>query len=258
MANFNGAPTGDTPANNEACNPESFSDTDDTARLPKLDDNINRFNGNNAPNTLSSTSQEQNSPETNSPEHKSHLRRNLVIGGVAVAVAVSAWIFGKSGDNVKPTSDANSGSAIAESYGDDNDLNNPVYNNDEIRSDDSEGGLLASQVINDYMTVNSGVDTMMASEYVKDWMSSNGYATPIAKPLEEGDYLLRGSGLFSFQCNDGTDRGATMIFGLMSTGDVDIIIRETSVDRENNKYSYSSDSIPTADEACEIAAQNLQ
>lgn len=257
MANFNGVPTGDTPANSEAYNPDSFSDTDDTARLPKLGEHANGSNSSSTPDTLPTTNQEQSSPADNNSERKSHLGRNLVIGGVAVAVAVSTWLFGKSGDNVKPTSDINSGSAIAESYGDDNDLNNPVYNNDEIRSDDSEDGLLASQVINDYMTVNSGVDTMMASEYIEDWLNDNGYVNSSVVALDEANYTLGGTARFYIQANDINSKMLELRFSLTTDGMVDVDIHNASfVDRDDN-YAYTTDAIPLADEAREIAAQNL-
>ena len=259
MANFNGVPTGDTPANSEAYNPESFSDTNDTARLPKLGEYANGSNSSSTPDALPTTNQEQNATERNNTERKGHLGRNLVIGGVAVALAFSTWAFSQNGDTAKPAPDAVDTPVATEGYTDNDIVDEPEESIDDnigIRSDNPEDGLLASQVINDYMTVNNGVDTMMASEYIRDWMSDNGYASPIAEPLE-GDYLLRGSGGFMFQYNDGTEHGATVVFGLTSTGNVDVIMQETSVDKENNKYSYSSDSIPTADEAREIAARNL-
>ena len=256
MANFNGVPTGDTPANSEAYNPESFSDTDDTARLPKLVEHANGSNSSSTPDTLPTTNQEQSSPIDNNSERKSHLGRNLVIGGVAVAVALSAWVFGKSGDNVKPTSDANSGSAIAESYRDDNDLNNPVYNNDEIRSDDSEDGLLASQVVNDYMTVNSGVDTMMASEYIEDWLYDNGYDTPSTGPSNDGSYILGGYGMITVHANDKNVGGAIINFRMISEDSFEIEISKTSLDDEAT-YNFTSNTLPTSEEANSIALERL-
>ena len=259
MTNFNGAPTGDNSANNGDYTPESFSDTDNTAQLPRLNENVDSHNDNNTSDIQPAADPEQNAADGNNIERKSHLGRNLVIGGVAVAVAFSAWAFSQNGDTAKPAPDAVDTPVATEGYTDNDIVDEPEESIDDnigIRSDNPEDGLLASQVINDYMTVNSGVDTMMASEYIRDWMSDNGYASPIAEPLE-GDYLLRGSGGFMFQYNDDTEHGATMVFGLTSTGNVDVIMQETSVDKENNKYSYSSNSIPTADEAREIAAQNL-
>lgn len=260
MANFNSVPTEGNSANNCGYTPESFSDTNDTAQLPKLDKHTNGFNSDDTPDAQPAADPEQNAAEGNNTERKSHLGRNLVIGGVAVALAFSAWAFSQNGDTAKPAPDAVDTPVATEGYTDNDIVDEPEESIDDnigIRSDNPEDGLLASQVINDYMTVNNGVDTMMASEYIRDWMSDNGYASPIAEPLE-GDYLLRGSGGFMFRYNDGTEHGATMVFGLTSTGNVDVIMQETSVDKENNKYSYSSDSIPTADEAREIAAQNLQ
>lgn len=187
---------------------------------------------------------------------KARVMRKAMIGAAAVALALCMTACNGGGNATTATNDTpaastdSSDTSAAESASDDQ-----VDDNIDIPSEDPNG-LSASQVINDYMTVNSGVDTMMASEYIKDWMADNGYATPIAEPIDSDDYLLRGSGLFSFQCSDGSDRGATMIFGL-SEDAVDIIIRETAVDREDNEYTYTADAIPTADQAREIAQQRL-
>ena len=183
--------------------------------------------------------------------------RRAMMGAAALALALCMTACNGGSNaataiNDTPAASADSSdTSAAESVPDDQ-----VDDNTGDSSDDFDG-LPASQVINDYMTVNSGVDTMMASEYIKDWMADNGYATPIAEPIDSDDYLLRGSGGFMFQCSDGTDRGATTIFGL-SEDAVDIIVRETAVDREDNEFTYTADAIPTADQAREIAQQHLQ
>lgn len=261
MASFNGAPTGDNSANNGGYTPESFSDTNDTAQLPKLDEHTNGFNSNDTPDTLPSTNQEQNAAEGNNTERKSHLGRNLVIGGVAVALAFSAWAFSQNGDTAKPAPDAVDTPAATEGYTDNDIVDEPEESIDDnigIRSDNPEDGLLASQVINDYMTVNSGVDTMMASEYIEDWLNDNGYVNSSVVALDEADYILGGTARFYIQANDINSKMLELRFSLTADGMVDVDIHNASfVDRDDN-YTYTTDAIPLADEAREIAAQNLQ
>ena len=259
MANFNSAPTEGNSANNGGYNPESFSNTDDTTQLPKLDEDANGFNSNDTPDTLPLTNQEQDATEGNNTEHKGHLGRNLVIGGVAVAVAFSAWAFSQNGDTAKPTPDAVGTPVATEGYTTNDIVDEPeesIDSNMEIRSGDSEDGLLASQVINDYMTVNSGVDTMMASEYIEDWLYDNGYDTPSAGPSNDGSYILGGYGMITVHANDKNVGGAIINFRMISEDSFEIEISKTSLDDEAT-YNFTSNTLPTSEEANGIALEHL-
>lgn len=259
MANFNGAPTGDNSANNGGHTPESFSDTDDTAQLPKLDENVDSHNNNDNPDTQPTTDPERNTSDGNNTEHKSHLGRNLVIGGVAVALAFSAWAFSQNGDTAKPAPDAVDAPAATEGYTDNDIVDEPEESIDDnigIRSDNPEDGLLASQVINDYMTVNSGVDTMMASEYIEDWLYDNGYDTPSAGPSNDGSYILGGYGMITVHTNDKNVGGAIINFRMISEDSFEIEISKTSLDDEAT-YNFTSNTLPTSEEANGIALEHL-
>lgn len=259
MANFNSAPTEGNSANNGSYTSESFSDTDDTAQLPKLDENVDNHNDNDNPDTQPAADPEQNATEGNNAERKSHLGRNLVIGGVAVAVAFSAWAFSQNGDTAKPTPDAVGTPVATEGYTTNDIVDEPeesIDSNMEICSGDSEDGLLASQVINDYMTVNSGVDTMMASEYIEDWLYDNGYDTPSAGPSNDGSYILGGYGMITVHANDKNVGGAIINFRMISEDSFEIEISKTSLDDEAT-YNFTSNTLPTSEEANGIALEHL-
>lgn len=259
MTNFNGAPTGDNSANNGDYTPKSFSDTDNTAQLPKLNENVDSHNDNNTSDIQPAADPEQNAADGNNIERKSHLGRNLVIGGVAVALAFSAWAFSQNGDTAKPAPDAVDTPAATEGYTDNDIVDEPEESIDDnigIRSDNPEDGLLASQVINDYMTVNGGVDTMMASEYIEDWLYDNGYDTPSAGPSNDGSYILGGYGMITVHANDKNVGGAIINFRMISEDSFEIEISKTSLDDEAT-YNFTSNTLPTSEEANGIALEHL-
>lgn len=189
---------------------------------------------------------------------KARVMRKAMIGAAAVALALCITACNGGGNAATATNDTpaastdSSDTSAAESAPDDQ-----VDDNTGDSSDDFDG-LPASQVINDYMTVNSGVDTMMASEYTREWMLDNGYATPSVNALEDDDeYLLAGYGFFQYQLDDDTTRGGILSFKL-NASTVDITICDSDIDRSDIEYSYSASALPTADQASELANQHLQ
>lgn len=249
MANFNSAPTGDNSANNGDYTPESFSDTDDTTQLPKLDEHANGFNSNDTPDTLPSTNQEQNSPENNNSEHKSHLGRNLVIGGVAVALAFSAWAFSQNGDTTKPTSDADSKPVITEGYD-----NEQSYVNDEqtepvITQPETEltssNGLTVDELV-DELYPNQSLDEALRTdptevgEEIAYWLATDGGYNTDAKPLNNSNASAAfDTGTITVETNNS---GFTISIGLYGNPTL---------------YEYNTQVVPTATEAEQIALDNL-
>ena len=187
MANFNGAPTGDNSANNGDYTPESFSDTDNTAQLPKLNENVDSHNDNNTSDIQPAADPEQNVADGNNTERKSHLGRNLVIGGVAVALAFSAWAFSQNGDTAKPTSDADSKPVITEGYDNEqnyvnNEQTEPVITQPETEPT-SNNGLTVDELVHELYPSSSiseamSSDPLEVSETICDWLiTDGGYST---------------------------------------------------------------------------------
>lgn len=249
MASFNGAPTGDNSANNGGYTPESFSDTNDTAQLPKLDEHTNGFNSNNTPDTLPSTNQEQNAAEGNNTERKSHLGRNLVIGGVAVALAFSAWAFSQNGDTAKPTSDADSKPVITEGYD-----NEQSYVNDEqtepvITQPETEptssNGLTVDELV-DELYPNQSLDEALhtdpteVGEEIAHWLATDGGYNTDVKPHADG------------RADAGFDVGGIVITPNGDDFHITILLYSNP-----NLYEYNSSVIPTVDEARQLALQNI-
>lgn len=264
MANFNNVPTGDNSANNGGYTPESFSDTDDTAQLPKFDEYADSFNGDNTTDVLPTTDQEQSSPENNNPEHESHFRRNLVISGVAVvALAACIGIFNGSGDSGGSTPDTDGESTITESYDneqsyiDNEQTELTITQPEEIPQ--SSNGLSMADIKNDLGDITATPDSIeFAGDYISDWLYNNGYTNASVVAVNEADYILGGTGGFYIQANDRNSGMLEIRFNLTADGMVDIDIHDASFVERDNGYVYTSDSIPTADEAREIAMQNLQ
>lgn len=249
MANFNSVPTEGNSANNGVHSPESFSDTDDTAQLPKLDKHTNGFNSDDTPDTQPAADPEQNAAEGNNTERKSHLGRNLVVGGVAVALAFSAWMFSKNGDNVKPTSDADSKPVITEGY--DNEQN---YVNDEqvepvITQPETEltssNGLTVDELV-DELYPNQSLDEALRTdptevgEEIAHWLATDGGYNTDAHPLNGSNAsAIFDTGAIRVETNN---NGFTISIGL---------------DGNPTLYEYDTQTIPTATEAEQIALDNL-
>lgn len=249
MTSFNGAPTGDNSANNGGYTPESFSDTNDTAQLPKLDENVDNHNDNDNPDTQPAADPEQNTTEGNNAERKSHLGRNLVVGGVAVALAFSAWMFSKNGDNVKPTSDTDSKPVITEGYD-----NEQSYVNDEqtepvITQPETEltssNGLTVDELV-DELYPNQSLDEALRTdptevgEEIAHWLATDGGYNTGAHPFDGSNAsAVFDTGAIDVETNS---NGFTISIGLYGNPTL---------------YEYDTQTIPTATEAEQIALDNL-
>lgn len=205
--------------------------------------------GKDTPDTLPPTNQEQNSPGNNTPGRKSHLGRILVVGGVAVAVALSACMFSKNGDNTKPASDTDSEPAITESY--DNEQNyvndeqtEPVITQPETEPTSSNG--LTVDALVDELYPNQSLDEALRTdptevgEEIAHWLATDGGYNKDAHPLNGNN----ASAVF----DTGTIRvetssnGFTISIGLYGNPTL---------------YEYDTQTIPTATEAEQIALDNL-
>lgn len=249
MANFNSVPTEGNSANSGVHSPESFSDTDDKTQLPKLDEHANGFNGNGTPDTLPPTDQGQNSPENNNPERKSHLGRNLVVGGVAVALALSACMFNRNGDNAKPTSDTDSEPAITESYDNEqnyvnNEQTEPVITQPETELT-SSNGLTVDELV-DELYPNQSLDEALRTdpaevgEEIAHWLATDGGYNTDAHPLNGNNAsAVFDTGTIRVETNS---NGFTISIGLYGNPTL---------------YEYDTQTIPTATEAEQIALDNL-
>lgn len=249
MANFNSTPTEGNSANNCGYTPESFSDTNDTAQLPKLDKHTNGFNGDDTPDAQPAADPEQNAAEGNNTERKSHLGRNLVIGGVAVALAFSAWAFSQNGDTAKPTSDADSKPVITEGYD-----NEQSYVNDEqtepvITQPETEltssNGLTVDELV-DELYPNQSLDEALRTdpaevgEEIAHWLATDGGYNTDAHPLNGNNAsAVFDTGTIRVETNS---NGFTISIGLYGNPTL---------------YEYDTQTIPTATEAEQIALDNL-
>ena len=205
--------------------------------------------GKDTPDTLPPTNQEQNSPGNNTPGRKSLLGRILVVGGVAVAVALSACMFSKNGDNTKPASDTDSEPAITESY--DNEQN---YVNDEqtepvITQPETEpisnNGLTVDELVHELYPSSSiseamSSDPLEVSETICDWL------------ITDGGYSTIGAGNSGIASASFDEGGITI-----DSSDAGFHIYITRYN-PNGIYEYDSQTIPTVDEAREIAIQNIR
>lgn len=270
MANFNSTPTGDNSANNSDYTPESFSDTDDTTQLPKLDERANGFNGNGTSDTLPTTNQEQNSPEDNNPEHKSHLGRNLVISGVAaVALAACIGIFNGSGDSSGSVPDTDN-TPVAEETTDSNNIAIPAPTIEtpsnegkswiDIISEeylDEDGVLLTSQEVADYL----GTSVSDLSDYafdvatcLEDWTEfhrNNLYLTSceVVNSNESSIPVLRAS------CDFENGFSGNLAITI-NPENGNFIIRISDI-YGSQGYQFESNEIPGFDELAQIASQNF-
>lgn len=205
--------------------------------------------GKDTPDTLPPTNQEQNSPGNNTPGRKSHLGRILVVGGVAVAVALSACTFSKNGDNTKPASDTDSEPAITESY--DNEQN---YVNDEqtepvITQPETEpassSGLTVDELVHELYpnrTIDEALrnDPVDVGEEIAHWLRTDGGYSSNVTPYSDG----RGSA--------GFDIGVIII----TPNNYGFHI-EVGRYSNPNTYEYDSLTVPTVDEARQLVIQNI-
>lgn len=205
--------------------------------------------GKDTPDTLPSTNQEHNSPENNNPGRKSHLGRNLVVGGVAVAVALSACMFSKNGDNTKPASDTDSEPAITESY--DNEQN---YVNDEqtepvIAQPETEptssNGLTVDELVDELYPSQSldealRTDPTEVGEEIAYWLVTDGGYNTDVNPHADG------------RVGAGFDVGRIVITPNGDDFHITILLYSNP-----NFYEYNSSVIPTVDEARQLALQNI-
>ena len=270
MANFNSAPTGDNSANNGSYTPESFSDTDDTVQLPKLDENVDNRNDNDNPDTQPAADPEQNATEGNNAERKSHLGRNLVVGGVAVvALAACIGIFNGSGDSSGSMPDTDN-TPVAEETTDSDNIATPAPiietpSNEgkswiDIISEeylDEDGVLLTSQEIADYL----GTSASDLSDYafdvatcLEDWTEfhqNNLYLTSceVVNSNESSIPVLRAS------CDFENGFSGNLAITI-NPENGNFIIRISDI-YGSQGYQFESNEIPGFDELAQIASQNF-
>lgn len=205
--------------------------------------------GKDTPDTLPPTNQEQNSPGNNTPGRKSLLGRILVVGGVAVAVALSACMFSKNGDNTKPASDTDSEPAITESY--DNEQNyvideqtEPVITQPEAEPT-SSNGLTVDELV-DELYPNQSLDEALRTdptevgEEIAHWLVTEGGYNTDVKPHADG------------RADAGFDVGGIVITPNGDDFHITILLYSNP-----NFYEYNSSVIPTVDEARQLALQNI-
>ena len=196
--------------------------------------------GKDTPDTLPPTNQEQKSPGNNTPGRKSHLGRILVVGGVAVAVALSACMFSKNGDNTRPASDTDSEPAITESY--DNEQN---YVIDEQTEPTSSNGLTVDELVDELYPSQSldealRTDPTEVGEEIAHWLATDGGYNTDAHPLNDSNAsAVFDTGAILVETNN---NGFTISIGL---------------DGNPTLYEYDTQTIPTATEAEQIALDNL-
>ena len=203
-------------------------------------------NGNGTPDTLPSTNQEQYSPEDNNPEHKSHLGRNLVIGGIAVvALAACTGMFNGSGDN--------GGSAI-ETPSNEGKSWIDIISEEYL---DEDGVLLTSQEIADYL----GTSVSDLSDYafdvatcLEDWTKfhqNNLYLTSceVVNSNESSIPVLRAS------CDFENGFSGNLAITI-NPENGNFIIRISDI-YGSQGYQFESNEIPGFDELAQIASQNF-
>lgn len=270
MANFNSVPTEGNSANNGDYNPESFSNTDDTTQLPKLDEHANGFNSNGTSDTLPTTSQEQNATEDNNTERKSHFGRNLVVGGVAVvALAACIGIFNGSGGSSGSMPDTDN-TPVAEETTDSDNIATPAPiietpSNEgkswiDIISEeylDEDGVLLTSQEIADYLDTSVSDLSDYAFDVatcLEDWTEfhqNNLYLTSceVVNSNESSIPVLRAS------CDFENGFSGNLAITI-NPENGNFIIRISDI-YGSQGYQFESNEIPGFDELAQIASQNF-
>lgn len=183
--------------------------------------------------------------------------RRAMIGAAALALALCMTACNGGSNaataiNDTPAASADSSdTSAAESVPDDQ-----VDDNLGDPSDVSDG-LSIRQVLNDYMTVNDGVDTMMASEYIEDWLTDAGYVNASVVELDEDNYIIGGTARFYIDGNDPNSKMFEMRFDISSDGVVSVNIHNASFVDRDKEYKYTSDYIPPVDQVREITNQNF-
>lgn len=122
---------------------------------------------------------------------------------------------------------------------------------------DVSDGLSIRQVLNDYMTVNDGVDTMMASEYIEDWLTDAGCVNASVVELDEDNYIIGGTARFYIDGKDPNSKMFEMRFDISSDGVVSVNIHNASFVDRDKENKYTSDYIPPVDQVREITNQNF-
>ena len=270
MANFNSAPTGDNSANNGSYTPESFSDTDDTVQLPKLDENVDNRNDNDNPDTQPAADPEQNATESNNAERKSHLGRNLVVGGVAVvALAACIGIFNGSGDSSGSMPDTDN-TPVAEETTDSDNIATPApiietpsnegkswidIIGEEQRDEDDI--LLTTQQVADYLGTNpSNIATDSPYGFIdciEEWSDFNNLDTAgndlIAYNGQQAPFITTG-----FHTEEGFY--ISMMIGISpETGN--FVIRLSAPSQTDNFYLYEDSSIPSTSILTDLVNKNV-
>lgn len=269
MANFNSVPTEGNSANNGGYNPESFSNTDDTTQLPKLNEYANGFNSNDTPDTLPSTNQEQNATEGNNPEYKSHLGRNLVIGGIAVAaLAACIGMFNGSGDDSGSAPDTDT--PVAEETTDSGNIAIPAPTIETPSNEgkswidiigeeqrDEDDILLTTQQVADYLGINpSNIATDSPYGFIdciEEWSDFNNLDTAgndlIAYNGQQAPFITTG-----FHTEEGFY--ISMMIGISpETGN--FVIRLSAPSQTDNFYLYEDSSIPSTSILTDLVNKNV-
>ena len=197
-------------------------------------------------------------PQIEPEKAKKHTVRNILIGGIAViaAVTLATSIADKSSSEtqVNPITTSQEQSQNAAEGGSSDIEDGSSYNFND--------GLLAKEVSHDYLTAQGTIDSLMASDYINDWMGENGYsATEFASVSYELD-TPAGDALFGVYDDDDERHTVCTIFYKMASDGSSFNIRISVdggyyYDPDREDYEFTSYTIPTAEEAAKIAENEL-
>ena len=197
-------------------------------------------------------------PQIEPEKAKKHTVRNILIGGIAViaAVTLATSIADKSSSEtqVNPITTSQEQSQNAAEGGSSDIEDGSSYNFND--------GLLAKEVSHDYLTTQGTIDSLMASDYINDWMGENGYSgTEFASTSYELD-TPTGDALFGIYDDDDERHTVCTIFYKMASDGSSFDIRISVdggyyYDPNREDYEFTSYAIPTAEEAAKIAENEL-
>ena len=263
MDRFNAQPD-DNQQNNNGDNPW-INNQDPSIDKTEENDKVQQEEPNDS--ATSETADNKNPFETNDttelplvePEKtKKHTVRNIIIGGVAIVAAVT---FATSIIN-KPSNNSQAEPA-ATSQEQSTDEEDTSINDKSIYSFDD--GLSADEVRDNYLTVQGYIEPIPAADYINDWMKEdqkdgkNYYGTANDSKDHELD-VVAGFALFDIYDSDDPQYSVgTLVYKLSDDGatfDIRISINGGYY-MSDEAYHLTADAIPTADEAAEIAENEL-
>lgn len=213
--------------------------------------------------TLNMPSNENNAEPNNgaagNAARKSHKLRGVLASAVAVAAVTSvvALCSGCNGQGVSPSGGGTNGSDSATTATSQEQATTPeAYEAPEADAIDDSDGLSIDDMEDEYGEIGGSADPEYLSDCIRNWMNDNNYVVAIVDPMDSTKYIINGSGGIPTNEPDNPARTITLVFGIKTDKTIEIKIYDMS-QGQDSAYIYTTDTIPTADEALRIAESHL-